>query len=1009
MTPIATSKITKKQILAAKTSQIRSLNNEKALKYELSKFFQKLKEKVLAELEVYYNPDFMFEAQGDLILASVHEAHREYYSILEKYNKKEYQAGVREARRLTRLARQRHRRETKRIKKSLADKSENNSTTIKAEDLFHTTINKDKLFATSPWTEQRLLNKSFVASENTMKRVDGSINKILTEGYQSGKGIKSVRNDLVKRFDQLKDWEANRIARTEIHNAHQMGIMNEYNESGVEYTQWSSAQDDRVRGLKPSDSADHVALDGEIIALGDTFSNGLGYPGDTSGPIEEWINCRCANIPFIMPYGYTAPTFSPFRESDIIPTLDLYDNTDYLGQLAESATQEASQTTNPQGHQVTPDELKPAKIDTSILSKETEGYWEDWYYIDSEYEGFTYNQQTGKAHYKGLEVKDYDPAYDMGYIDPFEISKHNEQFEVHTDVINTSDLIMTGSDGNPGFVVDPGLPGFQLIEGKAYYKGLELKQYDFDKNHGVIYKYEIDNHNQEYILEDTEILPLNKVEEKLSVEDFNDYEDLKDNIEWAITIQSSEYVSKTGKEKALDSLPDWIAELEELNKKVKEADEPAVSGDFINMSELLYDSYFDEYKIPKMDFKYNPKTSKHEYKGLGIDFDQYANSGAMIYIKADDIIKHNEKIAKELKASEEKSDIPEGFITVEDIMELEMDPDGDYMITEDQHVTLNKETGNYEYKGVELTDYDPIERDGYIEGAVINEVMARLEPPAADKYIPDMLTESTNANGEKIVVDPSGREWVIDEIGKYEHAQDQVQHQIQFTDEQRASGAYWGRYGHQMISNLLYGDSRYTDYYQYKDLIDNKISPLLNKMRDKYKIVVDETLETEVRMKAIEDYQELKAEFEDIANSFDDFAVTKLLYQIMDIDNIIVKSPELMQDTCVVRYGRFDESMCIVGETFIFDGFLSTSYDDVTSRPDATSHFADKPNRWKIIVLAPEGTSGTRLNDQFNALTTEREWLLERQQEFEVLWHGKTTDPTHPDGVRNTVVIRLPG
>ena len=80
----------------------------------------------------------------------------------------------------------------------------------------------------------------------------------------------------------------------------------------------------------------------------------------------------------------------------------------------------------------------------------------------------------------------------------------------------------------------------------------------------------------------------------------------------------------------------------------------------------------------------------------------------------------------------------------------------------------------------------------------------------------------------------------------------------------------------------------------------------------------------------------------------------------------------------MVRYGHFDESMCKVGETFSFDGFLSISYADPTVPVQGTGvkHFAQKPDRWKIIVLAPKGTKGIRLNDQFNALTTEKEWLL---------------------------------
>ena len=89
--------------------------------------------------------------------------------------------------------------------------------------------------------------------------------------------------------------------------------MKTYESLDVEYTQWIAADDDRTR-------ESHVEVDREIIRLGDEYSNGLKYPGDTDGPIEEWINCRCSNAPFVMPYGYIAPPgMEQFREEDLIP------------------------------------------------------------------------------------------------------------------------------------------------------------------------------------------------------------------------------------------------------------------------------------------------------------------------------------------------------------------------------------------------------------------------------------------------------------------------------------------------------------------------------------------------------------------------------------------------------------------------------------------------------------------------------------------------------------------
>ena len=279
----------KRQILASKISNARSRNNERQLERELQRFFDRLGKQVQQNLEEYWS-DHLLQGQVDLITKPVSEAQAEYYHILQKYDKREYQLGIREAERLVKLS-----------KKPIASKAIKPRLTRRYD-----------LFATLREAEEDLLNRVFIASQATLNRVDTSIKTLLTEGYQSGKGINYVANLLTRRFDQLQTWEAQRIARTEIHNSHNTAVMDTYQELGVEYTMWISAGDDgRTR-----DS--HLEVDGEIIPVGGIYSNGLKYPGDTDGPIEEWINCRCSNAPYVIPYGYTAPPFSPFREEDLI-------------------------------------------------------------------------------------------------------------------------------------------------------------------------------------------------------------------------------------------------------------------------------------------------------------------------------------------------------------------------------------------------------------------------------------------------------------------------------------------------------------------------------------------------------------------------------------------------------------------------------------------------------------------------------------------------------------------
>ena len=288
----------KKMILASQLSNARSRNNERQLQRELSRFFAKLGDKVLDQLREIYN-DNLLVGQAELITKPITDATTEYYHILQKYDKREYKLGQAEAQRLVRLSRQGYSFKAVKTPKVKLDK-------------------RYSLFGTLRGAEEDLFERIFIASQATMARVEQSIMTILLEGYKSGKGIDYVANELNKRFDQLTTWESKRIARTEIHNSHNTAVHDSYNEMGIEYTMWVTAHDDRVRGLKPTDTADHVELDGEIIRLGDTYSNGLKYPGDTDGPIEEWINCRCANAPFNMPYGYMAPPQEQFKETDLI-------------------------------------------------------------------------------------------------------------------------------------------------------------------------------------------------------------------------------------------------------------------------------------------------------------------------------------------------------------------------------------------------------------------------------------------------------------------------------------------------------------------------------------------------------------------------------------------------------------------------------------------------------------------------------------------------------------------
>lgn len=175
---------------------------------------------------------------------------------------------------------------------------------------------------------QLIENHSFVASAGTMARLTGDVMSNLAESFQKGLGIDEAADRLNTVFQGMRDWELRRVARTEINGFQNMGAYETIKELGANYHQWWTAMDDRVRDQ-------HIPLHGQIVRVGDKFSNGLEYPGDRNGPIEEWINCRCRPIIFIMPLGYIQPGLAYFYEEDLIKVdpdeIDTEPKIDFLG------------------------------------------------------------------------------------------------------------------------------------------------------------------------------------------------------------------------------------------------------------------------------------------------------------------------------------------------------------------------------------------------------------------------------------------------------------------------------------------------------------------------------------------------------------------------------------------------------------------------------------------------------------------------------------------------------
>ena len=181
--------------------------------------------------------------------------------------------------------------------------------------------NKPYIVKENKPVKKYLKDHALTVSQKTAERIDKNIQNILTKSETEGINSRGVAEHITNKFKDLKTWEAERIARTEMNAANNLISHQRLLESDlVDYKQWITAQDHRVRGLKKGDKANHVIMNGEIARLGEPFSNGLQYPGDHNGPLAEFINCRCTIVPYIPDFDKIAPpNMTTFHEKDMQP------------------------------------------------------------------------------------------------------------------------------------------------------------------------------------------------------------------------------------------------------------------------------------------------------------------------------------------------------------------------------------------------------------------------------------------------------------------------------------------------------------------------------------------------------------------------------------------------------------------------------------------------------------------------------------------------------------------
>ncbi|MCM1315136.1 MAG: phage head morphogenesis protein [Prevotella sp.] len=118
------------------------------------------------------------------------------------------------------------------------------------------------------------------------------INSAIALGIVNGESIDEIAKRVAKIANTNRT-SATRTAATMVTTAQNVGRMHGYKrcqQMGMTIKHsWLSATDKHTR-------ASHMAINGQIAAIGEKFSNGLEYPGDPNGNPAEVYNCRCCTV-----------------------------------------------------------------------------------------------------------------------------------------------------------------------------------------------------------------------------------------------------------------------------------------------------------------------------------------------------------------------------------------------------------------------------------------------------------------------------------------------------------------------------------------------------------------------------------------------------------------------------------------------------------------------------------------------------------------------------------------
>jgi HK97 family phage portal protein len=131
-------------------------------------------------------------------------------------------------------------------------------------------------------------------TETTKRRIVQAIRDAQEAAYEAGTPLPSFAEAIKGAYDGFSEDRAITIARTETGTAANVSLVEAAKAAEIPGLQkeWIAVEDGRTRD-------DHVAVNGQMVGLSDSFNVGgfkMAQPLDPNGPPSEVINCRCGVV-----------------------------------------------------------------------------------------------------------------------------------------------------------------------------------------------------------------------------------------------------------------------------------------------------------------------------------------------------------------------------------------------------------------------------------------------------------------------------------------------------------------------------------------------------------------------------------------------------------------------------------------------------------------------------------------------------------------------------------------